>query len=225
MANALFVTGTDTEIGKTVVSVLILRALARHGFKAIGMKPVASGSKRTAEGLRNDDAEQLINASNVIASYDDVNPYAFEPAIAPHIAAREVGIDIRLEEIIRRYNTLSKRAQWVIVEGVGGWKVPLGKDFCVADLATALSIPIVLVVGIRLGCINHALLSVESIQNKGGHLQAWVANICDDRGERVQENIATLEALIKQPRLGTIPFCQDRDKLNSTDLKLELLTV
>ena len=225
MANALFITGTDTEIGKTVVSVLILKALARRGFKAIGMKPVASGSKPTAKGLRNDDAEQLINASNVIASYEDVNPYAFEPAIAPHIAAREAGIDIRLEEIIRCYNTLSKRAQWVVVEGVGGWKVPLGKDFCVADLPTALSIPIVLVVGIRLGCINHALLSVESIQKKGGHLQAWVANICDDRGERVQENIATLEALIKQPCLGTIPFCQDRDKLDSTDLELELLTV
>ena len=224
MANALFITGTDTEIGKTVVSVLIIRALARHGFKVIGMKPVASGSKPTAQGLRNDDAEQLINASNVIASYEDVNPYAFEPAIAPHIAAREAGIDIRLEEILRRYQFLSQRAEWVIVEGVGGWQVPLGEDFRVADLAVALSAPVVLVVGIRLGCINHALLSVESIRQRGGHLQAWVANICDDRGERVQENIATLDALIKQPRLGTIPFCRDLDRLQTADLKLDLLT-
>ncbi|MDJ0955728.1 MAG: dethiobiotin synthase [Arenicellales bacterium] len=224
MTNALFITGTDTEIGKTVVAVLIIKALAQHGYKVIGMKPVASGSRRTAEGLRNDDAEQLINASNVIASYEDVNPYAFEPAIAPHIAAREAGIDIRLEEIIRRYHALSERAEWVIVEGVGGWQVPLGEDFYVADMATALSASIVLVVGIRLGCINHALLSVESIQRKGRHLQAWVANVCDEHGERVQENIATLDALIKQPRLGTIPFCRDLDELQSADLKLDLLT-
>ena len=224
MANVLFITGTDTEIGKTVVSVLIIKALVRHGFKVIGMKPVASGSKRTAKGLRNDDAEQLINASNVIAPYEDVNPYAFEPAIAPHIAAREAGIEIRLEEIIRRYHALSERAEWVIVEGVGGWQVPLGEDLYVADLSTALSAPVLLVVGIRLGCLNHALLSVESIRRRGEQLRAWVANVCDERGERVQENIATLDALIKQPRMGTIPFCRDLDKLQSIDLKLDLLT-
>ena len=224
LANALFITGTDTEIGKTVVSVQIIKELVRQGFKVIGMKPVASGSKRTAEGLRNDDAEQLMGASNVIVPYEDVNPYVFEPAIAPHIAAREAGIDIRLEEIIHRYRALSERAEWVIVEGVGGWQVPLGEDFNVADLAAALSAPVLLVVGIRLGCINHALLSVESIHQRGGHLKAWVANVCDDRGERVQENIATLDTLIKQPRMGTIPFCRNLDKLQTTDLKWDLLT-
>lgn len=203
---------------------LVIKTLARRGFKVIGMKPVASGSKRTTEGLRNDDAERLIDAGNVIAPYEDVNPYAFEPAIAPHIAAKEAGIDIRLEEIIRHYHALSKRADWVIVEGVGGWQVPLGEDCFVADLATALAAPVLLVVGIRLGCINHALLSVESIQHRGGHLQAWVANVCDDRGERVQENIETLDALIKQPRLGTVPFCRDLEKLQSTDFNLDLLT-
>ena len=224
MSRAIFITGTDTEVGKTVVSVIVIRALVERGYKVIGMKPVASGSKRTSKGLRNDDADQLIKASNVATPYADINPYAFEPAIAPHIAAREAGIEIRPEEIIRRYQTLSERAEWVIVEGVGGWQVPLREGFFVADLAITLSIPIVLVVGIRLGCINHALLSVESIQQKGGQIKAWVANICDSQGERVRENIDTLETLIQQPRMGLIPFCHDLDKLQPTELNLDLLT-
>lgn len=187
------------------------------------MKPVASGSQRTTKGLRNDDAEQLIEASNVFAPYEEVNPYAFEPAIAPHLAAKEAGVDIQLDEIIRQYRSLSQRADWVVVEGVGGWQVPLGEGSTVADLAIALSIPIVLVVGIRLGCINHALLSVASIQQNGGRLLAWVANVCDMHGERVQENIATLDALIQQPRLAAIPFCDDRIMLFDTPLNLDLL--
>lgn len=223
MTNGIFITGTDTEIGKTVVSVLVMRALIQQGFKVVGMKPVGSGSQRTTAGLRNDDAEQLIEASNVFAPYEEVNPYAFEPAIAPHLAAKEAGEDIQLGAIIRRYRSLSARADWVVVEGVGGWQVPLGTDFGVAELATALAIPIILVVGIRLGCINHARLSVASIQESGGHLRAWVANLCNAHSERAQENIDTLDALIQQPRLATIPFCQDPIKLVDTDINLDLL--
>ena len=205
-ADSVFITGTDTEIGKTFVSVLLIRALVARGHRVVGMKPVASGCVRTPEGLRNDDAQKLINAGNVAVPYREVNPYAFEPAIAPHIAAAEVGADISIDVICANYERLSARADRRVVEGVGGWQVPLGAGFTVADLAMRLGAPVILVVGVRLGCINHAMLSVEYILAAGVGFMGWVANICESGGARVQDNIDTLSRLIEQPRLAIVPF-------------------
>lgn len=223
MANSIFITGTDTEIGKTVVTVIIMQNLVARGYRVAGMKPVASGCVWTREGLRSEDAVRLIAAGNVEASYEQVNPYAFEPAIAPHLAAQEAGTEIRLDHIQRPFDALSKKADWVVVEGVGGWRVPLADNFSVADLAGEMGGSVVLVVGIRLGCINHALLSVESIQNQDVHLVAWVANICHADGDRMEDNIATLNELIPVPRLATIPFLHTPSQVNRICLNLDLL--
>jgi len=183
---------------------------------------VASGCVRTQRGLRNDDAEKLMAAANVTVPYEQVNPYAFEPAIAPHIAAAEIGVPIRLDEIHRRHQRLSGQADWIVVEGVGGWRVPLGDEFTVADLAAELASSVVLVVGVRLGCINHALLSVESVSHMEIELSGWVANVCESGGERVQENIDTLTRLIGQPRIATLSYLAGElpDVENAFDLSV-----
>jgi dethiobiotin synthetase len=205
-ADSVFITGTDTEIGKTYVSVLLIRTFVSRGHRVVGMKPVASGCVQTPEGLRNDDALKLIAAGNVTVPYQEVNPYAFEPAIAPHIAGAEAGVDISLDVICANYERLSRRADRLVVEGVGGWQVPLGAGFTVADLAVRLAVPVILVVGVRLGCINHAMLSIESILATGVEFRGWVANIREPGGERVQDNIDTLSRLIEQPPLAIVPF-------------------
>lgn len=205
----LFVTGTDTEIGKTVVSAGLIRALVAQGRRVAGMKPVASGSERTPEGLRNGDALHLINAANVEADYATVNPYCFEPPIAPHLAAAEAGVEIRLERILEAAWTLAAAADAVVVEGVGGWQVPLGADFGVPELARRLGLPVVLVVGLRLGCINHACLSAESIRAAGCRLAGWIGNLAAAQPmERQADNIETLKALLPAPCRGLVPHVQ-----------------
>ena len=158
------------------------------------MKPVASGCSNTADGLRNDDAERLQASSSVEIDYQDVNPYAFEPAVAPHLAAHAVGVTIDLDKIHTHYQRLCAKADWVVVEGVGGWLVPLNDEATIADLARILGLPIILVVAIRLGCLNHALLTVEAIKQAGLPLAGWIANRLADHGELVKENIAPLDA-------------------------------
>ena len=221
----IFVTGTDTEIGKTYVSTMLIRAMVSRGLRVVGMKPVASGCVRTPQGLRNDDAVQLMAAANVEAPYEQVNPYTFEPAIAPHIAAGEAGVKIRLDEILKQHKSLSTQADWVVVEGVGGWQVPLGDGFTVADLAAGLGGAVVLVVGIRLGCINHALLSVESIVRRGLTLSGWIANLCDGGGERIQENIDTLTRMIEQPLIAEIPHAAAAPPGVEAQFRLEALGI
>ena len=200
-----FVTGTDTEIGKTVVAAGIAHAFVGRGLRTAVMKPVASGGHETEAGLRNEDAERMIAASNVAANYAEVNPYCFAPPIAPHIAAAEAGVAIDTETILHAARSLAARADVLVVEGVGGWRVPLAPDFDVAALATALGLPVVLVVGLRLGCLNHALLSAEAIRAAGCTLAGWVANEIDPAMERRDKNIATLRAGIAAPCLGTVP--------------------
>lgn len=202
----VFVTGTDTEVGKTVASVALLHGLARAGRRVAGMKPVASGSERTPGGLRNADALALQAAANVALPYAALNPYAFEPAIAPHIAAREAGVQIRFETILRRFRDIRGRGDAVVVEGVGGWRVPLGADGSVAELAAALGLPVVLVVAVRLGCINHACLTAASVLAVGLPLAGWIASFPDPGGERREAQIETLDALIPAPRLGVLPW-------------------
>jgi dethiobiotin synthetase len=201
----LFVTGTDTEIGKTVVSGALVQALAAKGLRAAGMKPVASGGRETPAGLRNEDAEWLIRASNIEAQYAEVNPYCFVPPIAPHIAAREAGREIRFEPIMAAAEALAARADAIVIEGVGGWRVPLGPDGGVSELARRLALPVVLVVGMRLGCLNHAQLSAESIRGAGCPLAGWVANAVDTDMDRQDENFATLKQTLGAPCLGRIP--------------------
>ena len=201
-----FVTGTDTGVGKTLVARAMLRALARAGLKTVGMKPVASGSVTTSEGLRNDDALQLQAAANRARPYALVNPYAFTPPIAPHLAAAEAGVVISLPKILESFRQLCAGADAVVVEGVGGWQVPLADGLGVPELARALGLPVILVVGLRLGCLNHALLSARAIRADGLRLAGWVANSIDPGFERRSENLATLERSINAPLLADMPW-------------------
>jgi dethiobiotin synthetase len=203
---ALFITGTDTGVGKTRVAAALCRALAARGTRVAAMKPVASGCALTPEGLRNEDALALLAAMNVRARYSDVNPYAFAPAIAPHIAAREAGVDIDFSVLDRAYERLRMQSQALIVEGAGGWLAPLDETRGFADLAVHWQMDVVLVVGMRLGCLNHALLTVESVERRGLSLRGWVANSIDPGFERVTENISSLKNRISAPCLGIFAF-------------------
>jgi dethiobiotin synthetase len=206
MTPALFVTGTDTGVGKTRVAAALCRALAARGIRVAAMKPVASGCALTPEGLRNEDALALLAAMNVRARYSDVNPYAFAPAIAPHIAAREAGVEIDFDVLDRAYERLRMQSQTLIVEGAGGWLAPLDSLRAFADLAVHWHMDVVLVVGMRLGCLNHALLTAESIERRGLRLRGWVANSIDPKFERLTENISSLKSRILAPCLGIFSF-------------------
>lgn len=210
MNRGFFVTGTDTGAGKTHASCVLLASLRAQGLRASGMKPVASGSVATPRGLRNEDAEALIAASDPQPVYADCNPYAFEPPIAPHIAAREAGVEIALAPIHAAHARIASGADRTVVEGVGGWMAPLSDTLMQADLARALELPVILVVGLRLGCLNHALLTTRAIRADGCVLRGWIANRVDPAMERGDENLATLRARIDAPLLGVLAFAPDR---------------
>jgi dethiobiotin synthetase len=202
----VFITGTDTGVGKTVVATAVVRALVGLGLRVAGMKPVASGAQRTPDGLRNADALALQSAANTLAPYETVNPYCFEPPIAPHIAAKEAGIAIDAHLVRRRFEELSRDTDFVVVEGAGGWLAPISATQTFADLALALETPVILVVGLRLGCLSHALLTVESLAARRVRLAGWIANHLDSGFERVAENLATLQARLQSPPLADVPF-------------------
>ena len=206
MTAGLFVTGTDTGVGKTRVAAALCRALAARGSRVAAMKPVASGCTLTPDGLRSDDALTLLAAMNVRASYAEVNPYAFAPAIAPHIAAREAGAQVDLELLDRAHERLKMRSDILLVEGAGGWLAPLDAASSFADLAVRWQMDVVLVVGLRLGCLNHALLTAESIERRGLRLRGWVANSIDPQFERLSENFSTLRSRISAPCIGFFSF-------------------
>ena len=203
MSPAYFLTGTDTEIGKTFITCALLYRAGLDGLKAAGLKPVAAGTD--AAGL-NDDVEAIRAASNVELPRQIINPYCFAPAVAPHIAAAEEGREIDFSLIKQASETASEQADFVIIEGVGGFRVPLGVDRDSADLAVFLGLPVILVVGLRLGCISHALLTVEAIKSRGLQLAGWVANSIDPHMQRQAENLATLVELIDAPLLGCVPY-------------------
>ena len=201
MTHGLFVTGTDTGVGKTVVATMLLRAL-RGSFRAVGMKPVAAG---IAEGEPlNADVHALIEAGNVDAPLAEFNPYAFAPPIAPELAARAVGTTLDLETIAAAYARLAERADVVIVEGAGGALVPLARHADMLDLPRRLGIPVLLVVGMRLGCINHALLSAIAVNARGLVLAGWVANRIDPDMRECDANVATLVERIPAPLIADI---------------------
>jgi len=206
-----FITGTDTGCGKTEVTLGLMARFQARGERVLGMKPVASGAAVTAGGLRNDDALRIQAQGSFQAPYGQLNPYVFEPPIAPHLAARQAGRVIAAERIAECCRSLSSSADRVLVEGVGGWQVPLGDTETVADLARHLGFPVLLVVGMRLGCINHALLSVQSILASGCELAGWVANQVDPRMQAVADNLETLRQRIGAPLLGHVPALPEPD--------------
>jgi dethiobiotin synthetase len=200
---SFFVTGTDTGVGKTLVSCALLRAFARRGLRVAGFKPIAAGCD--SDGL-NDDAKALRACGNVASSYAEVNPYCLSRPVAPHLAAAACGVQIELARVVEAYRALAARADAVIVEGAGGFRVPLNDTQDSADLARELNLGMILVVGMRLGCLNHALLTCEAITARGLKLSGWVANVRDEDMPMLHENIAALQARIAAPLLGVIPF-------------------
>jgi dethiobiotin synthetase len=205
-AAGFFVTGTDTGIGKTLASCTLLHALRGRGLRAVGMKPLASGCESTPEGLRNEDALALQAASDPRPAYDDVNPYALPLPLAPELAARDAGIAVALAPMLAAHARLAALADVVVVEGVGGWAAPLSATLDQADLVRALDLPVVLVVGLRLGCLNHAYLGARAILADGCRLAGWIGTGIDPDMARIDDNRALLAARIPAPCLGWLPW-------------------
>ena len=222
-----FVTGTDTGVGKTLISCALLHGFAAQGKRVAGMKPVAAGGSLRSNGVptgvplagaagcnddgQNEDVLQLLAAGNVAVGYGQINPYCFVPAIAPHLAAQRAGVIVQFSRIAASYHELAAQADVVIVEGAGGLLVPLNAQQDSADLVKELGLPVILVVGMRLGCLNHALLTVEVIAARGLVLAGWVANVLDAEMPALQENIDTLRQRIGAPLLGVVPFMTQPD--------------
>ncbi|SAK45583.1 dithiobiotin synthetase [Caballeronia temeraria] len=224
-ALSIFVAGTDTEIGKTFVSCALLHGFARAGLRAAAMKPIASGAVLRDGVLHNEDADQLDAAANVALPDDIRTPFMMREPIAPHIAAAREGIALDIGRIVDAHHVAMTQADIVVVEGVGGFCVPLDDTHDTADLAVALNLPVVLVVGMRLGCISHALLTVEAIAARGLTLAGWVANRVDPNMLYPDENIATLKRRIEAPLIGVIPHFAAADASRAADsLDIGLLT-
>lgn len=206
-ADTFFVTGTDTGVGKTHASVAMIHALRARGRRPVGYKPVASGCEWTPDGWRNEDALALQAASDTGEAYEAINPYAFEPPIAPHIAAERAGVVVDLQRLDAAADALAARHDTLIVEGAGGWMVPINADSTYADWVAARQWPVVLVVGLRLGCINHALLSAEAIRRRT-RLAGWIANCLPPLQAEWRENIEAITRSIAAPLLGCLPAGQ-----------------
>ncbi|WP_455376751.1 dethiobiotin synthase [Kaarinaea lacus] len=201
-----FITSTDTNVGKTTVSLSLMRHFKARGKIVACMKPVSAGCSVTTDGLRNDDAVQLIRESSIDLPYELVNPYAFEPAIAPHLAALQINRIIELQSIRNNFMQIEAMANAVIVEGAGGWLVPVNESQTMADVAKVLQLPIILVVGMRLGCLNHALLSIRSIVESGLPCTGWVANYIDRDMQKQKENLETLKSMMPVPLIATVAY-------------------
>ena len=218
----VFITGTDTDAGKTVVSAALVRALVNKGLLVAGLKPIASGFELIDGSWCNEDVEALTQASNVALAAQRVNRYAFKPAIAPHIAAAQEGVSLELDLIKQDLDYAAGKADFVLIEGAGGWHVPLSSPGQqpvqdMQSLAKCMNLPVIMVVGMRLGCINHAVLTANAILQSGLPLLGWVANQVDPSFEYLKENISTLDSLLAVPRLFDVPFCSD---VNAIDLSV-----
>lgn len=206
MKKRYFIAGTDTDTGKTMVACALLAKARGQGLTTAAVKPVAAGCIDTKDGLRNDDAEQLLAQCTLPLYYEQVNPVAFMAPIAPHIAAQQQGQRMQVGRLAGfTSGVLMQGANLTLVEGAGGWRVPVNERETLADLAIALSIPVVLVVGMRLGCINHTLLTVEAITRDGLELAGWVANCIDPQMDELDANVTTLQHRIQAPMLGLVP--------------------
>jgi dethiobiotin synthetase len=216
-----FVTGTDTGVGKTLISCALLHAFAAQGLRVVGMKPVACGCE---DDKPNEDVKKLRAASNVMATYGQINPYSFLYAIAPHIAARNAGVRIEFSRILTSFNELRSQADMVIVEGIGGFKVPLNEKQDSAEMAQQFELPLILVVGMRLGCLNHALLTAGAIEACGLKMAGWVANVLDADMPVLRDNIAALEQRLAAPLLGVVEYRAQPDaRVAAAQLNIGLL--
>jgi dethiobiotin synthetase len=208
-----FIAGTDTDVGKTLIASGLLQAANNKDLRTVAMKPIAAGCEQTEDGLRNEDALMLIDAMSAELPYSQVNPIAFEPPIAPHIAAMRENKQLSVSRLTGFCNgILMQPSDFVVIEGAGGWRVPLNPRETLANLAVELNLPVVLVVGMRLGCINHALLTAEAIERDGLKVAGWVANRVDPEMSCYEENLMTLKTLIQAPLLGEVPFLEDANK-------------
>ena len=202
-----FISGTDTDVGKTLVACGLLRAAALRGLRTLAIKPVAAGAELTENGLRNEDALMLMAAMTEVLPYQQVNPVLLEPAIAPHIAAEKAGKRITVAQLAGLCRgVMMQPADLILIEGAGGWRVPLYRHELLSGLASELQTPVILVVGMRLGCINHALLTAEAIRADGLRLAGWVANQIDPGMSCFEENLATLKAMLDAPCIGVVPY-------------------
>ncbi len=208
MTAGFFITGTDTGCGKTEVTLGLMYKLQQAGFNVQGLKPVAAGAEQTPQGLCNEDALRIQQQCSLEIPYQQVNPFVYAPPIAPHLAAEEAGRDIDIAVIMSAFWQLVGKSDQVIVEGAGGWRVPIGGDMTLADLAVMLNLPVILVVGMKLGCINHAILTAESIRQAGLTLHGWVANQIDPDMQAREGNLKTLRQWLPAPCLGEIPYLE-----------------
>ena len=203
----LFITGTDTNIGKTYISIGLLNGLNKHGYVTLGLKPIASGCDLIKGKLYNGDALELQKASSFKLKYDQINSFRFKDPIAPHIAAKRHGVELTKEAVIQKLNeTFLKLADIDLIEGAGGWAVPLNDNELMADMVLSIGAKVILVIGIKLGCLNHAILTAEFIKNSGVDLVGWIANIINPDMIELDENIMALKQWIKSPCLGIVPF-------------------
>ncbi|AYY79933.1 MULTISPECIES: dethiobiotin synthase [Proteus] len=214
MAKIVFLTGTDTEVGKTVVSSALLQCATEQGYQTVGYKPVASGSEWLKEGLRNSDALTLQKFSTVKLDYHRVNPYCFEIPTSPHIVSGEMNQPIDFNVMSEGLSYLKQQADWVLVEGAGGWFTPLSENQFFSDWVISEQLPVILTVGIKLGCINHALLTQQAIIQSGLTFAGWIANEVEPAGRYQKEYLATLKKHIKAPFLGKIPYLNETKEHN-----------
>jgi len=220
MNNSFFITGTDTHIGKTEITCALIEFFKKKGYFTIGMKPVAAGTELIDDQIINSDVYKFISINSIKKPVEIINPYSFDQAIAPHIASNSTSNEILFSKIKENFLLLQKETDYLFVEGAGGYKVPLTYNKAIPDLISYLNIPIILVVGIRLGCINHAMLTVEAIKNNHHNFFGWVANCIDSSMNEVDENIKYLVNNIEAPFMGKIPF---QKKINSIKISDYLL--
>ncbi len=207
MGKTFFLTGTDTDAGKTVVACGLLEAARRNNLKTLALKPISAGCQPTAAGLRNDDALALMDAMTGELAYEQVNPVSTEPPIAPHIALEQSGRRVTIDRLAGYCRgALMQRSDFALIEGAGGWRVPVNGREMLSDLPKALGTPVILVVGMKLGCLNHARLTVEAILHDGLELAGWVANCVQPEMAVYKENLKTLKQLIPAPCLGEVPY-------------------
>lgn len=229
MSQSYFITGTDTDVGKTYCSALFLKALHRAGLTCLPFKPIAAGCEFIDGELKNADALSLIAASQCTLPYSLVNPYAFEPPIAPHIAAQLIGTTLNLDGIQASYeHLLTQQADVLLIEGAGGWHLPISladqehDSVLLSEWVIKQQLPIIIVVGMKLGCLNHALLTIAAIESAGGHIAGWIANQCDLDMAYYQENLHSLKQLIKAPFLTEVTHCQDDPSIFAPTIKQHL---
>jgi dethiobiotin synthetase len=207
-----FITGTDTNAGKTFAMCCLLQAAKKRGLSTAAVKPIAAGGILTSEGLKNEDALQLQKNSTLALSYKEINPLCLEHAIAPHIAAMHEQVSVKASELAEYCSrVIDKKADLTLIEGAGGWMVPLNQQEFISDTVKALNVPVILIVGMKLGCLNHALLTVKALQEDGLILQGWIANQLDPEMPAFEENLDTLRSKIKAPLITTIPWAYDSE--------------